>query len=200
MITIGLTGGIGSGKTTVCKVWEGLGAKILYADDLAKFLMTNDPELRSKIQTTFGIESYHKDGTLNREYLAEEAFQKGRVKEFNAIVHPRIFSETERLKKAAEKDGYPVFVKEAALLLDYGRPENTDYVVVVIANDEKRIARVKDRDHVTSLMVEQRITKQKKQEYLLKFADFVIENNGSVKELEEESVRLYKKILAQGKK
>jgi dephospho-CoA kinase len=96
MIKVGLTGGIGSGKSAVAKIWEDLGAFPLYADDLAKKIMTEDPDVKSEIKKIFGDESYNKDGALNRPYLAKEAFEKGRVEDLNAVVHPVVYRETKK--------------------------------------------------------------------------------------------------------
>ncbi len=196
MIKVGLTGGIGSGKSTVCKVWEQLGAKIIYADDLAKNLMESDPALRKALINAFGQDSYLEDGKLNRPYLAKVAFEKGRVKEFNELIHPRVFEETAVLSKKAEEEGYPMFVKEAALLLQYGRPKDLDYVVVVTADEQKRIQRVEKRDHVDKNSILQRIRKQQSQDELESFADEIIDNNESIESLKEKAEALFYKLIS----
>ena len=123
MIRVGVTGGIGSGKTTFCRKWEELGAFVLYADDFAKELMVSDEKMISSIKKTFGNESYKNDGSLNRTFLAKEAFEKGRVEELNAIVHPILWEKIDQLSDQKEKEGIQVFVKEAAILLQHGRPK-----------------------------------------------------------------------------
>lgn len=199
MITVGLTGGIGSGKSTVCQVWESLGAKIIYADDLAKHLMETDSQLKKAIIKAFGKESYYEDGRLNRKFLAKEAFGKGRVEEFNALIHPRVFDETRKLAEDAEKSGHDIFVKEAALLVKYGRPADLDYIVVVTAEEKKRIERVQERDRVEEESVQQRMEKQQSEEELIKYADFVINNDGTLKELREEAAKLYGRFVTKEK-
>ncbi len=196
MIKVGLTGGIGSGKSTVCKVWEYLGAKVIYADDLAKDLMERDPALRKALINAFGQDSYLEDGKLNRPYLSKVAFEKGRVKEFNELIHPRVFEETAILSKRAEEEGYPMIVKEAALLLQYGRPNDLDYIVVVIADEQKRIQRVEKRDHVDKDSILQRIRKQQNQEEMVVFADIIIDNNGSLESLKEKAEILFDKLIS----
>jgi len=104
MIKIGVTGGIGSGKTTFCKVWESLGAFVVYADDFAKELMVTDQELINQIKETFGERSYFRDGTLNRSFLAEEAFAKGRLYELTAIVPPTMWKRMNDIMQSKEKD------------------------------------------------------------------------------------------------
>lgn len=196
MIKVGLTGGIGSGKSTVCRIWEKLGAKVIYADELAKQLMETDSSLKNKIIKAFGNKSYNKNGRLNREYLANEAFEKGRVEEFNALIHPRVLAETRKLAEDAENEGYDVFVKEAALLVKYGRPTDLDIIVVVTADEKKRIDRVQKRDNVRGDSVQQRIKKQQPEKELLHFADFVINNNGTIEQLKGKAVYLYAQLIA----
>lgn len=194
MIKVGVTGGIGSGKTTLCKEWEKLGAHVVYADDLAKQLMINNEELVNKIKTTFGEESYFADGSLNRSFLAEQAFEKGRVKELNNLVHPVLWKEVDKLAEEQEKQGTEVFVKEAAILLQHGRPENLDYVVLVLADEKKRIERVVKRDQSKEEAVLSRIQKQQDFKSLIHFSDFQITNDGSLEELKEKSQSLFERI------
>ena len=103
MIRVGVTGGIGSGKTTLCKEWEKLGAFVVYADDLAKKLMVEDEELVKKIKSTFGDKAYDEYGSLNRQYLAQEAFEKGRVNELNNLVHPVLWKKVEFYYKTEDQ-------------------------------------------------------------------------------------------------
>lgn len=183
MIKVGVTGGIGSGKTTFCKVLEELGAFVLYADDLAKELMVSDPELISKLKQAFGDESYHADGSLNRGYLAKEAFEKGRVQELNEIVHPILWKRADEISQVKEEEGCSIFVKEAAILLQNGRPENVDQVILLLADQKSRIERVKSRDKTDEKKVQDRILKQQDFEKLTHLADRVVVNNESIEEL-----------------
>ncbi|MDZ7693457.1 MAG: dephospho-CoA kinase [Balneolaceae bacterium] len=137
MVSVGITGGIGSGKTTVCNIWESLGAFVLNADDLAKKIMTEDDEVIAEIKDVFGEASYQADGSLNRNHLSYQAFQKGRVDELNAIVHPRIPEKSEQIKETARKKGRKLFVYEAALLLENIRSGFLDYIVIVLAEPGK---------------------------------------------------------------
>lgn len=194
MIKIGITGGIGSGKTTFCKEWEKLGAFILYADDFAKQLMQEDAELREKIKQAFGDESYDADGNLNRPYLAREAFEKGRVEELNQLVHPVLWERTAELAEQKEKEGIEVFAKEAAILLQNGRPENLDYVVIVMADEEQRIERTLVRDQASEKEISDRMEKQPDFDSLTHLADFIVLNNGALNELREKAREIFKKI------
>lgn len=195
MIKVGITGGIGSGKTTVCRMWESLGAKVIYADDLAKDLMTRDEELRDAIKSAFGDEAYDKNGHLNREYLAREAFHKGRVEELNKLVHPRVKEEVKHLAVEAEKEGFQILVEEAALLLNEGRPDYLDIIVLVEASEEQRIDRVSGRDKTNSEQVQARIKRQADPKQLRIHADYIIVNDGSMDELIDRSKSLYQTLL-----
>ncbi len=195
MIKAGVTGGIGSGKTTVCSEWESLGANVVYADDLAKDLMTHDKKLRDAIMSVFGGDAYDKNGHLNREYLAREAFHRGRVEELNRLVHPRVKEEVKRLAAEAEKEGFPVFVEEAALLLNEGRPEHLDVIILVEAPEEERIDRVSIRDETDSERVKARIQRQADPKQLRIYADYIIVNDGSMDELIDRSRSLYQTLL-----
>ncbi|MEQ9279278.1 MAG: dephospho-CoA kinase [Balneola sp.] len=194
MIRVGVTGGIGSGKTTLCKEWERLGAFVVYADDLAKKLMVEDEELVKNIKSVFGDEAYHSDEALNREYLAQEAFEKGRVLELNRLVHPVLWKKVEEISAQKEREGVDVFVKEAAILLQNGRPEDLDYVVLVEADEQQRTERVVERDNSDRKKVEGRISAQQDFSTLRDLADFVVTNDEGVTELKEKAGSLLKEI------
>lgn len=194
MIKVGVTGGIGSGKTTVCKEWEKLGARVLYADPLAKELMVSDNKVRNQLIRTFGEEAYLADGQLNKPYLTEEAFKKDRVEELNAIVHPRVYEVTKQRMQQAEKEGQDVFVYEAALLLQHGRPNHIDLVVLVLADQQKRVQRVAKRDQSDKEAVLGRIEKQQDFEQLKPLSDYIIDNNGSLDDLKNKARELYEVI------
>ena len=191
MIKVGVTGGIGSGKTTFCKKLEELGAYVLYADDLAKELMVSDEELIASIKKVFGEEAYHADGSLNRQYLAEEAFAKGRVEELNKLVHPVLWESANQLVKEKKEEGIQVFVKEAAILLNNGRPKDLDYVILIQADEQERINRSAARDHSDPEKVKERIKKQVDFNQKKELVDFIISNNGTLEALEAEAERIF---------
>lgn len=195
MTKAGITGGIGSGKTTVSRLFQSYGAYILNADDLAKKIMTDNETIRKQVIKTFGPDSYNKDGSLNREYLAEQAFKNERVEELNRIVHPKIPAAVNKIMGEAEKEGYDVFIYEAALLLQNLRPDELDYVILVLADEDKRIQRVQKRDNVEKGPVVDRMQHQQDFRKLTHLADIVIENNGTLDELKEEAKRVYYDIL-----
>lgn len=195
MITVGVTGGIGSGKTTVCKEWEKLGAKVVYADDLAKELMVKDEQLKKSLIKTFGTETYNSDGSLNRPHLIQHAFEEGRVEKLNQLVHPAVAKKFRQISHEAKQSGEKMVVEEAALLLNNGRPSVFDVIVIVTSDRQDRLQRVVNRDSVTIEKVTERDNKQPEFEELLHLADYTIENNGSLEELKEKSNRLYHRIL-----
>lgn len=194
MIKVGITGGIGSGKTTFCKEWEKLGAFVLYADDFAKKLMQEDVGLRKKITQVFGNDAYDADGNLNRKYLAREAFEKGRVEELNELVHPVLWKRAAELAEDKEKEGVEIFAKEAAILLKNGRPKELDYVIIVTADEDKRIKRTSERDKASETEIQNRMTQQPDFNSLTHLADFVVLNNDTLIGLRDKAKEIYKKI------
>lgn len=179
MITAGLTGGIGSGKSTVAQELENLGAKVVYADNLAKELMRTETSLQKKLSKAFGEQTYHSDGSLNKPHLIKEAFHNNRVDELNKIVHPAIREQSKRMIEAAREKGEKLFVYEAAVLLNQGRPSYLDKVILVTADKELRIKRVMERDNVSRDEVVARMKKQPDFDNMRNMADIVIENNSS---------------------
>lgn len=197
MITVGVTGGIGSGKSTVCNIWEKLGAYVLNADDLAKQVMITNAEVKEQLVDRFGSESFLDDGELNTKHLANEAFEKGRVKELNAIVHPKLPAAAFQKMEEAEAQGYDIFVYEAALLLDNLDPGSLDYIVLVLADEDHRIERVKQRDNSSEAEIRQRIKKQRNFEKATDRVDYVIRNNGTLEELEKKSEVVFQRFLTE---
>ncbi len=174
MLKIGLTGGIGSGKTTVAAIFETLGIPVYYADDAAKRLMNNNPELRHSITRHFGEASY-KDGELDRKYLAGVVFSnKEKLDLLNSLTHPVT------IKDAAawmEQQNAPYVIKEAALLFESGAAEHLDKVIGVYAPQHIRVQRVMERDGLSPTEIMKRISRQMDEEAKMKLCDFVITNN-----------------------
>ena len=191
MKTIGITGGIGSGKTTVCKFWESQGARVIDADKLAKEVMITNKDLIAAIKKEFGEESYLKNGSLNRAFLAKQAFEQNKVEILNQLVHPEVYREMDIIKGKAEKEGVEVLVREAALLLQKGRPKNLDYVVLVLAAKDLRKERVTARDQASPEQVEGRMMRQQNFMELTDLADFVITNEGSLQDLLVQAEEVY---------
>lgn len=175
MIKIGITGGIGSGKSTVCRIFHVLGIPVYNADNEAKYLMANDNALKRNIVNLLGSESY-KNNQLNREFIASKVFKdKDLLKKLNALVHPAVKND---FIKWSEKQKAPYVIYEAALMIESGSYKLLDKVIVVTAPLEQRIARVCERDKVHQEKVLARINNQLSQEEMLKYADHVITNDG----------------------
>lgn len=195
MIKVGVTGGIGSGKTTFCRVFEKLGADVYYADAAAKKLMVQDQQLINSLKEAFGEETYNVDGTLNKSYLIQEAFEKGRVDILNRLVHPAVVRDFKDFVQKAESKHSKMVVKEAALLLMGGRPEDLDIIVLILSEKKKRVGRVVERDGVSGKEVENRDSKQPDFDRLTHLADYLLTNDGTQEDLEKKAEKLYAKIL-----
>ena len=192
MTTLGVTGGIGSGKTTVCGFLEEQGARVFYADIEAKRLMRKDPDVRAAIVDAFGEAAYDEEGALDRAYLADRVFGDAeQLDRLNAIVHPHVFKAFEAAKARAVDEEVSLLVHEAALLFEAGGDEHVDTTAVVVAPDADRIDWVTARDDVTPDQVRARIQHQLPQGELRERADYVIENDGSLDDLRRKSVELY---------
>lgn len=176
MTVVGITGGIGSGKTTVCEIFEHLGVPVYYADTRAKELMANDGKLKAKIIQAFGEKAYV-DGNLDRQYLAKIVFDsKQKLSVLNGLVHPAVADDFDEWLEAHKSA--PYVLKEAAILFESGAYQNVDVSVLVIAPEELRIKRVMQRDGTSREQVLQRIKNQWNQERKEKLADYIITNDG----------------------
>ena len=174
MLRIGLTGGIGSGKSTVAMMFETLGIPVYYADAAAKRLMHEDAGLKEKIKKQFGEAAYINE-MLNRSYLAEMVFNSTeKIEQLNAIVHPATLADAENWMKLQTA---PYAIKEAALIFESGSQQQLDYVIGVYAPAALRIQRVMQRDNITREEVLTRMSKQIKEEIKMKLCDFVIVND-----------------------
>ena len=192
MRTLGVTGGIGSGKTTVCGFLEEQGARVFYADIEAKRLMREDPDVQAAIVDAFGEAAYDEGGVLDRAYLADRVFGDAeQLDRLNAIVHPHVFKAFEAAKARAADAEVSLLVHEAALLFEAGGDEHVDTTAAVVAPDANRIDWVAARDDVTPDQVRARMQHQLPQDELRERADHVIENDGSLDNLRRKSVDLY---------
>lgn len=174
MLIIGLTGGIGSGKSTVANIFAQLDVPILNADQLAKSIMHNDIDVRREIINSFGVNAYI-NNELNRGYIANLVFNNPfQLAVLNSIVHPATFRES---KIWAAKQISPYVIKEAALFFESGSAEELDGIIGVSAPNAIRIKRVMSRDKVTRESVVQRMDQQIDQSLKMKLCDWVINNN-----------------------
>ena len=174
MLKIGLTGGIGSGKTTVLLIFRTLGIPVYHADDRAKWLMNQNSELITALINNFGKEIYL-NNQINTSYLSNIVFKDlEKLKKLNSIVHPKV---AEDFLSWCSKQRSPYIVKEAAILIESGAYQQLDKVILVTAELGERIKRIMIRDQVTEQDVMQRVRNQMSDEEKIPYADFVISNN-----------------------
>ncbi|MBP9152953.1 MAG: dephospho-CoA kinase [Flavobacteriales bacterium] len=177
MKVIGITGGIGSGKTTTCEVFQELGVPVYYADLRARELMTSNLELKNKIIHSFGSQAYE-GGRLNRPYLAQQVFNsKEKLSVLNGLVHPAVANDFEDWLE--EHKGEKYVLKEAAILFESGAYQDVDITVLVIAPESLRLERVMARDGSSKEDVLKRMKNQWTQERKVKLADHIISNDGT---------------------
>ena len=174
MLKIGITGGIGSGKSTVAKVFETLGIPVYYADGAAKKLMNEHESLKAALIKTFGSETYM-NGELNKDFLSTKVFNDAeQLKMLNAIVHPIVIQDGEEWMA---QQTTPYAIKEAAIFFETGSAAGLDYMIGVYAPQDLRILRVINRDGVSRNNVLARMEKQLDESIKMKLCDFVITNN-----------------------
>lgn len=174
MLKVGLTGGIGSGKSTVARVFELLGIPVYYADDATKQLMNTDPGLKNAILQHFGEEAYV-NGHLNRKYLASVVFgNKEKLELLNSLTHPVTIRDAEDWM---DRQTSPYVIKEAALLFESGAAAHLDTIIGVYAPQHIRVKRVMARDGLSAEEVIKRISRQIDEEMKMKLCDHVINNN-----------------------
>lgn len=176
-LRVGITGGIGSGKTTACKIFEEFGIPIYYADLQAKRLMQEDPIVRQGLIELFGPAAFSENGTLNRSLISKAVFENAPLlSQLNGIVHPAVFRDVERWHGSFSN--VPYTLKEAAILFESGSYQEMHLVVTVSAPVELRISRVMQRDGVSREAVAARMANQWPDEQKVELADFVIVNDG----------------------
>ncbi len=187
----GITGGIGSGKTTAAKFFEELGVPVYNSDTRAKIIQNENSEVKVKIIEVFGDEAYNESG-LNRDYIAKQVFNNNeKLKQLNQIVHPAVFNDFEEWKK---KQTSKIIMKEAAILIESGSYKDCDVVISVLMNKEKRIQRIMARDGFTEEQVMARINNQISDEERIQKSDFIIDNNDDLAHLKNEVEKTFIKI------
>ncbi len=174
MIIVGLTGGIGSGKTTILKYFEAFGIPVYIADTEAKALMNRSKVIKRKLIDLFGKSAYE-DGKLNRPYLASKIFNDQMLlSKMNSIVHPKVASHFKRWLKKQEA---PYIIKEVAIIFENNLESNYNYIITVVADEDLRIERVMKRDDASKDKILSIISNQLPDAEKIKKSDFVITNN-----------------------
>jgi len=183
---IGITGGMGSGKTTVCKIFESLGVPVFYADDVAKQLY-GEASIQEQVISVFG-KNVFVNGALNRAYLANLVFKDSeKLQRLNAIIHPAVSEKFEAWKRKQSSDWV---LKEAAILIESGGADYCDEIVLVRASEAERVKRITKRDGVDVESVLARMKSQMNDEERMKYVDHVVDNSG-VKMLIPQVLELY---------
>ncbi len=174
MITAGITGGIGSGKTSACRIFEALGVPVYYADEQAKLLMNTDPELKTSMEECFGRGIYE-NGTLNRRKLADIIFNdKTALEKVNARVHPAVARD---FRQWCLRQTVPYMLEESAILFENNMARRFGKIILVTAPEAVRIQRVRERDQITEEAIRARIKNQWPDEKKIPLADYVIYND-----------------------
>jgi len=195
MLKIGLTGGIGSGKTTVARIFEVLGIPVYYADQAAKDLMNSDPDLRKNIISGFGPESY-KEGKIDRIYLASKVFGDAeKLALLNSFVHPATIRDAHSWMN---RQTTPYAVKEAALIFEGGLEKNFDYIIGVSAPESLRLERAMQRDQTAAENVLQRMHQQMDEQEKISRCDFVIVNDG-IQAILPQVLKVHETLLSKSK-
>ncbi|MBE9584495.1 dephospho-CoA kinase [Mucilaginibacter sp. JRF] len=178
MLKIGLTGNIGSGKTTVAGVFEVLGIPVFYADAAAKNVMVTDAELIEGVKQAFGSDAYFADAILNRKHIANIVFNNAdELARLNALVHPAVFRAFDEW--VLRQTSAPYVIKEAAILFESGSYKKCDQTILVSAPLEQRLERVMQRDGISHDEAASRDARQMNEEEKKILANHIIINDGS---------------------
>ena len=176
MLTIGITGGIGSGKSTVCRVFRVLGIPVFQADNVARRLQDEDAIIRNKLIEYFGPDIYTENNLLNRKKLAGIIFNSPvDLESVNHLIHPAVHKEFENWK--AKMTCYPYVLYEAAILFETGSASRFDYSILVVTDENERLQRVMKRDNLSSEAILQRMRNQMQDSEKIKLASHIIKNN-----------------------
>ncbi|AZI67377.1 dephospho-CoA kinase [Kaistella daneshvariae] len=191
---IGITGGIGSGKSTVSKFIEEAGFPVYYSDIGAKTIVNDDPELRQKIKALLGEKSYDEAGLYDRKYVGNVVFDDANLLlKLNSLIHPAVKLDFEKWVKQQSKN---LVFKETALLFELKLNEGCFKSILVTADDNCRLKRVMDRDNKTYREVESIMLRQMPEKDKVKMADFIIFNNDGFEELQRETEKVLTELQA----
>ena len=196
MLIVGLTGGVASGKTAVSRVLKEEGAYIIDADQIARELVQPHKPAWNELIRAFGQEILQEDGSIHRKKLAEKVFADPEQRKLlNQILHPRIKEEMDRrAKKIGEKDPEAIVVIDAPLIVELGDHREMDKLIVVTTTQTQQIERLKDRDGTSPKEALRIVSSQMPMEEKLKFADYVIQNEGSLEETKKRAKEIFKDL------
>ena len=197
---VGVTGGLGSGKSMVCRFFSEMGCKLFESDQVAKELQLHDPEVIKGITELFGPKVYSRDASggmvLDRKKIASTVFSApDKLDALNRLIHPRVSNEFRKAVLEAEQQGIKIMVKEAAILFESGGNEGLDVVIVVVADIQERLERAVQKGMGQRKEIMRRIATQWPQEKLIAKADYVLFNKGSLDDLKKETEALCRTLL-----
>jgi dephospho-CoA kinase len=192
MIKVGLTGGIGSGKTTVSNFLLDYGIPVYNSDSQGKTLMNTNLELKNDIVSIFG-ESVYNNGILNTNLLSSIVFSDSKkIDQLNNLVHPKVAEDFKQW--IGKNNNQPILIKEAAILIESGAYLTMDKIILIVSKKSTRINRVSKRDNSDLESIEKRINFQLTDDEKIKYADYIIENNSSLEHLNLEIIKVVNKI------
>lgn len=196
MLIVGLTGGVGSGKTVVSQTLREEGAYLIDADQIARELVEPNTSTWKELIQAFGKEILKEDGSIDRKRLAQRVFSNPEERNLlNQMIHPRIKEEINRRKEEIlQRDPEAVIIIDAALLIELGDHREMDKVIVVFAPMEQRIERLERRDGMSREEAQKVISSQMPQEEKVKVADFVIRNEGTLEETKEKARKVFQEL------
>lgn len=193
MIVIGITGGIGTGKSLVCKIFKSMGIPVNDADASAKSIIVNDAEVKTSIINLLGVEAYNADGSYNRAYVASVVFNdKSKLEQLNAIVHPKVIEYGKEW--ALKNNHFPYLIREAALMFESGSYKHNQFNILVESPLELRMQRICLRDKCSEEDALKRINAQWSDDERREFADLIIYNNEE-KSLIQQVYQIHQNIL-----
>jgi dephospho-CoA kinase len=198
-VLVGVTGGIGSGKSTVCAMLAELGCELFEADRIARELQLKDPGVIEGIRNLFGDDIYFLDGSgnlqIDRKRIAEVVFSdRSKLEALAVLIHPKVFDAFSNTVDRCAREGVKILVKEAAILFESGRDGDLDRIIVVAANRETRLQRAMAKGMGCREDILKRMQAQWPQERLIERADYVIFNDGSLEELRAQTEEVFRKI------
>ncbi len=192
MTIIGLTGGVGSGKTTVANMFNKLGISIFIADLEARKLMNRSKVIKRKLIQLFGTNAY-KNGEINKAFLADKIFNdKDLLVKMNAVIHPKVKA---HFKKWFKKQNALYVIYESAILFENGGYHDCDYIITVTALEANRIQRVILRDASSTVKIKAIIDNQWSDARKVKLSHFIIDNNNNLSQTKNQVKKIYQKIL-----
>jgi dephospho-CoA kinase len=196
MLTVGLTGGVASGKTAASQVLKEEGAYVIDADKVSRELVQPHTSTWNELIRVFGEDIVQKDGSIDRKKLAARVFSNGAQRKLlNQILHPRIREEMERrTREIGQRNPEAIVVIDAALLVELGDYREMDKVIVVTATEKQQVERLKDRDGMDPEDARKILSSQMPLEEKLKAADFVIRNEGSLEEMRRRAKEIFQEL------